>query len=456
MAQAIRSIPSAPSGVFASETVPRSLRLGAVLFYSLLGVIALAAIPYGAAAPWWKAVLQCAIFLISGVTVAHRTIAIEQLKRNWRIFLPLVAFICYALIQTLSWPLRGVPISADVFQTRLFVIQIAALLALGWLLIQYVDSRKRLLRLLDVVIAVGFFSAAFGLLRQLTRHEPGFLLANLAGSGYAQFINPNHFAFLMEMCLGLALGICAARGVGGHRLRIYLLATVPMWIALVLSNSRAGIVSLFFQALFVGFVFFHHCLWPITEKATRSTAATYLLRGVLVIVLLAAATIAVIYLGGSPLAGKIDATHSELNQDAAKTFALRQNIWSSTWQLIKDHPITGIGFGGFWIAITKYHQASGETTPQQAHNDYLELVAGGGIVGVAIVMWLLFEFIRHARQGMRNRDRFMRAVSFGAVAGILAVSIHSIGDFGLHIPINAAVFSVLLTLTIIDVRPENV
>jgi O-antigen ligase len=458
MSEVIRSISSTGSRVFGtSEIWTRSLTAGAVLFYSVLAVIGLAAIPYGAAEPWWKAALQCAIFLIAGVTVAQKTITIEHLKRDWRIFVPAASLIGYALIQTIPGRQSGVTISADVFQTRLFVLQLAALLILGWLLVQHLERRKRLFQLIDVIIGIGFFSACFGLLRQLTQHQRGFFLPNLeAGFGYGQFINPNHFAFLMEMTLGLALGICAARGVAGNRFKIYLIAAVPMWLALVLSNSRAGIVSILFQVLFLSLAFFHNHVQPIAQKTTQSVATAYFLRAVLAITMLGAAMIAVAYVGGGPLSRKIDGVHSELNDETARTFALRQNIWSSTWQLIKDHPITGVGFGGFWIAITKYHQASGEITPQQAHNDYLELVASGGLIGVAIAAWFLVEVTRRARQRMRNRDRLSRAVSWGATAGILTISIHSVGDFGLHIPINSVVFCALVTLTIVDVRLENV
>mgnify|MGYP003694069815 CR=1 FL=1 len=42
------------------------------------------------------------------------------------------------------------------------------------------------------------------------------------------------------------------------------------------------------------------------------------------------------------------------------------------------------GMGAYWVSITAYHDASGVMTPQEAHNDYLELLASGGLVGLAI------------------------------------------------------------------------
>ncbi|MCA1602327.1 MAG: hypothetical protein LC776_12025, partial [Acidobacteria bacterium] len=86
----------------------------------------------------------------------------------------------------------------------------------------------------------------FGIVRQTTqRGEAGFILPYLMpGEGYAQFINQNHFAFLMEMALGLVLGLVVGGGVRRDRVLIYLVAVVPVWTALVLSNSRGGIFSM--------------------------------------------------------------------------------------------------------------------------------------------------------------------------------------------------------------------
>jgi O-antigen ligase len=169
----------------------------------------------------------------------------------------------------------------------------------------------------------------------------------------------------------------------------------------------------------------------------------------LIAVLLVGSIAAVIFVGGDPLASRIDTLSVELNQQTAQTYTLRQNIWQATWALIKDHPIAGVGFGGYWVAIAQYHRASGETTPQQAHNDYLELTASGGVVAVAIAVWFALIFANVARRAVNQEKRSGAAVAVGAVVGISTVAIHSLVDFGLHVPINAMVFAALIALVII-------
>lgn len=487
--------------------LPRALE--AIVFYALLVVIALAAIPYGTVQPWWKSVFRCLVFAIAFLYLVAQLLGSEtpRLKSAFssRLLRPILALIAFAFLQTLSTPSpprfllaatdQRTTISADVYQTRQFVVQLLALLLVGWLLVALVNSRRRLRHLVELVIGIGVASALFGLWRQVSQHGPGFFLPGLrAGFGYAQFINTNHFAFLMELALGLTLGIVVCRGVKGRRLAIYLVAAVPMWIALVLSNSRGGILSLLCQVLFLALLFSagrdssetegelarepkQHSEQGPGKLARRLLGAsrTVVARGVLVAALLAGAVTTVVLVGGDPLAGRVERLGVELDRNIADSYTLRPAIWRATWGLIKDHPIAGVGFGGYWIAITKYHAASGETTPQQAHNDYLELFASGGVIGLALGIWFavaLFKTVRaklgqlrdeaQAAKGKGERGKgqgetvvddssawhnsFARAATIGALVGILTVAVHSLVDFGLHITINAVVFTVLVAI----------
>jgi O-antigen ligase len=445
---------------FNRDAVSRAIT--AAVFYSLLIVIALTAIPYGAAEPWWHALVDCLILALATLALIEKLLAgvhEETKPYAFQLLLPLLALIALALFQTLAWfsspAVNGIvlsrTLSSDVFQTRLFVIHLVALILAGWLLVRYGTTPRRLRYLVEMIIVIGVMSAGFGLWRQTSQSGIGFVLPYLrTGFGYGQFINANHFAFLIEMALGLTLGIAVCRGARGGRLVLYLLAAVPMWVAVVLANSRGGLISILCQVVFLAVLL-------VSNRAAGEGGKRFAriqrvaLQSVLVAAMLIGAAIAVVMVGGDPLVGRIDSISVELDRKTADSFTLRQNIWQATWELIKDHPVAGVGFGGYWIAITKYHRASGETTPQQAHNDYLELLASGGVIGLAIGVWFVVAFARVANRKVRNPDRFGRAVTMGALAGILTVAVHSLVDFGLHIPINALVCTALVALVVVDV-----
>ena len=110
------------------------------------------------------------------------------------------------------------------------------------------------------------------------------------------------------------------------------------------------------------------------------------------------------------------------------------------------HPILGVGLGGYWIGITAYHDASGLMTPQEAHNDYLELLSSGGVIGFAIGVWFVVTVVRATRRNLLAGD--MRTARLGAILGIVGVAAHSLVDFGLHILVNAIVFLALISIAI--------
>jgi O-antigen ligase len=232
-----------------------------------------------------------------------------------------------------------------------------------------------------------------------------------------------------------------------------------MWIALVLANSRGGILSILCQVIFLALL-----LGAGSEakgKASRSENRLFrasrmlAVRGVLIAALLAGAVATLVFVGGDPLGVRLGTVPLELDRQTADASTLRQSIWRATWEMVKDHPIAGVGFGGYATAIPKYHTASGETTPQEAHNDYLELLASGGLIALVICIWFVVSFLRAARREVEPDSRsssipYLRAAKLGALAGILTVGIHSLVDFGLHIPINAFVFTTLVAIVLID------
>ena len=76
--------------------------------------------------------------------------------------------------------------------------------------------------------SVGSGMRLFGILRQTTQRGSGFGLPLLLPDvGYGQFINKNHFAYLMEMSLGLVLGLILGGGLKREQALIYFSRFVP-------------------------------------------------------------------------------------------------------------------------------------------------------------------------------------------------------------------------------------
>jgi O-antigen ligase len=448
--------------------------LNRIIFYTLLLLIILAAIPYGTVEPWWEAVFECVVFALGALWMIEGVLSRGWLFREHRIFLPILILILYALIQTLALGQGSAnptglklwrAISADPFSTRLFVLKLLALTLVGVMLLRYTISQRRLRFLVHTLIAVALVSAFFGIVRQTAQHSAGFILPALSpGVGYGQFINRNHFAFLMEMVLGLILGLIAARGVRRDQLLVYLALALPLWTALVLCNSRGGLFSMLTQILFLALLFSQmgarrESLEQRREAKGRLWSLTHsvIFRPLLIIALVLTIFVGAVWIGGESLTSRLETVSSEMTTDSSQDYggAGRKEIWRATWEMIKDHPLMGVGFNGYWTAIPQYHHGSGTLTPQQAHNDYLELLASGGLIAVALVGWFLFLVFKEIRRSFRATDHFRRATAVGASIGFFGVAVHSVFDFGLHITINATVFAALIVIAGLRIEDER-
>jgi O-antigen ligase len=417
--------------------------LSKVIFAALVGLIAIAAIPYGTVEPWWKAAFVCAVFAICIFAIVESLVSGADRIEGRSVLLPMLALSVLAFVQTISLGSNDVwdAISADPFQTRFFVLQMLALTVFLALLYRYANTEWRVRVLVYTILGVAVMSAVFGILRHTTQQETGFVLPLLKqNQGYGQFINKNHFAYLMEMAFGLGLGILIAGGIKRDRMMIYVALLLPIWTGLVLANSRGGILAMLAQVLVAALLLLS---WQPTSIARSS-----IVKAVLVVALVAGVLFGSFWVGGDRLATNFEAARSEFNPNVAtsRDGVSRNEIWRASLKMFSAHPFLGVGLGGYWIGITAYHDASGLMTPQEAHNDYLELLSSGGLIGFAIGVWFVVVVVRMIRKNLSVDTGFARAVRFGAVLGLTGVAAHSLVDFGLHIIVNALVFITLIMM----------
>lgn len=444
--------------------------LDSTIFYGLVIVIVLTAIPYGTVDSWSEALFECALFFLTLLWIVHGFILGSWRVGNARLLTPMIALVLLAAVQCVAWwktDLAGEQVwfalSADPFETRVFVFRVAALVLAALLVIRFTSTTKRLGILVHAIIVVAIGTALFGIARQAMQHGQGFVLSRLQpDQGYGQFINKNHFPFLVEVGFGLVVGVAFMQKGRRERVLLYVSALLLMWAAIVLSNSRGGLLAITVQAIFAALLFVNLKRLGRERGATqtgwvrwtRSIGVTTVTIGALLLIIVAG----VAWLGGDQLATGVDtATREMIGVDRSEMHegARRRDIWQATWRMFKAHPIAGAGLGGYWAEVPRYHPASGVLTPQQAHNDYLELLASGGVLGASLFVWFTIALIRQARQSVFTAEGFQRAVLFGAIISVVGAGVHSIVDFGLHITINALVFVVLLGIVSLKAMPRE-
>ncbi|WP_198265041.1 O-antigen ligase family protein [sulfur-oxidizing endosymbiont of Gigantopelta aegis] len=125
----------------------------------------------------------------------------------------------------------------------------------------------------------------------------------------------------------------------------------------------------------------------------------------------------------------------------------RDEVVRDTITMIKDYPLTGTGGGTYDISFLRYRGDDISGFYNHAHNDYVQFMAEYGLVGMTLLSLLVLSCLFSALFAMRKRNhRLLKGMAFSSAMGILALLIHSMVDFNLQIPANAALFVVLLAV----------
>jgi O-antigen ligase len=271
---------------------------------------------------------------------------------------------------------------------------------------------------------------------------------------FGPFINRHHFAGYMELALALPLGLVFTGSIEKEKKFIYLFAAGLMAVALVMTNSRGGIIALLAEILFLiatmGFRRKRHKHRESEEEEPRRLRGAAMKAG-LALALVVSLFAGVVLLGGEEALSRFVGS---VNTDDPTTG--RAHFWGVTVDIIKNHPLIGTGLGAFSVVYTGYDSRNGMYRLEQAHNDYLQVLSDGGIVGALIGLFFLVSLFRMGFARRESRDDFRRGVATGALAGCFAVLIHSFFDFTLHTPANALLFLVLAALATINGRVEDV
>jgi len=307
--------------------------------------------------------------------------------------------------------------------------------------------------LVRTITIFGFSLAIFGLTQSFTSPTKVYWIRELPQStAFGPFINRHHFAGYMELTLALPLGLLFAGSLEKDKRFIYLFAAGLMGVALIMTNSRGGIISLIAEVLFLAAVSGfgkRHKSREVEQKTrrVRGAAARTALALVLIVVIFAG----VVLLGGESALSRLVGS---VNTDDPTTG--RAHFWSVTVDIIKAHPVIGTGLGAFGVVYTRYDSRNGLFRLEQAHNDYLQVLSDGGIVGFLIGLCFIVMLFRIGFARRESRDDFRHGVSIGALAGCFAVLVHSFFDFTLHTTSNALLFLILVALATMNGRVEQV
>jgi O-antigen ligase len=167
-------------------------------------------------------------------------------------------------------------------------------------------------------------------------------------------------------------------------------------------------------------------------------AATALLkkRAPLVVAAVALATIVAFAAGDARIRQKIVSIPRMLQGPTDVNAATRFVLWDVSWELIKNHPILGVGMGDFTTEAEKLIGERPVTTATDSHNIYLQVLATRGLVGFIPFVFFWIVLVRSLWQvrsrigggGKSGRQGFGRHFCDGVIAATVAVLVGALSE----------------------------
>lgn len=354
-------------------------------FYILIFVMPLAKHPL-----WSRMIGDLTVFkYLGGVCLLYAVfhLAIRRASppflRTWQARLFLALF----LLATLSYVTKSLR-SDLAFSPFLSYL---SFLLLFFITLTVVDSLRRFRRVLMVTIGSVAFASLYVIREWQKSHNfysdfrPGWVVGDA-----------NSFAISALLCLPLAFYLMLERRSPWER-SFYAGCLVVTLVAVTLGASRGG-----FLGLVAGFLFL---VWKSRQRIRNLALASVLLIPVSLL------------LPSSPLQRLLHPTWVDTQAVESRTAA-----WEAGINMIKTHPIFGVGLGNFKPLVRQYQDRATQVEII-AHNTYIEIGAELGLPALLVFLALLFSSYRSLervrRRAIRSGARLLALAALGIEGGLV-------------------------------------
>lgn len=267
-----------------------------------------------------------------------------------------------------GWAILSLTWTAQVDETLGMLPTVIRCLGLFWLLYEYADEEERGALLLQAYV-LGCYVCLLGVVRSFRQ---GLTIDDNEYARYAvSQLDPNDLAVILALGVPMAWHLVSSKK-----------SRVPAWVnhlyvplaicGVALTGSRGGLLALITAILIIPWSFRRLGLW--TKLGVAVSAALVLL--------------GMTYFVPEDALARFATIPKELAQG---TLTHRTTLWRVGFELLRDHPLVGLGAGAF--AQEVYAQGA-FMKPQVAHNVFLGILFDLGVVGCALFASLVVSLFR--------------------------------------------------------------
>jgi O-antigen ligase len=340
----------------------------------------------------------------------------------------------------------GRPLSIEPAATRLALVVVAAIVLLFWCA-RAMFARGGVRATVRAVAWIGLFVSPIAIIQHimpLPIIDAAWGLTSRGLRPFGPFVNRNDFAGWLIMAIPLTVGYLIARLQSRYRAgepldTETLVDSKSLWLATAVCLMAAGLLGSLSRSgllgAFAGLVFFA----LISRRRVTATRAGLAIAGVALALAIASA-----YADMGALSSRF------MEGTVSEGMSTRLSIWRQTRPIVRDFWPLGAGVGTYQAVMVPYQTMSRYFTISHADNEFLQILAEGGLLlGLPVAMVLLAGGRIVARRLREDRTPifWLRA---GAAAGIVALATQNMVEMTLRIPANAVLFAILAAVAVHD------
>ena len=421
----------------ASRAVPLSFSIARAW---LIATLLLAPLAFGAVQSWyWAALAVAAAFLL--LLWAIGCVQQGAIRTHWSpLYIPAALFLVLGMVQ------YAANCSFNGYATWESLIKFVTDLVFFFLADQLwaAAPTKAWERFGLVVTLYAFSMSLFAIIQFFSSHGLIYWKVKTQGSTFGPYVNHDDYAGLLEMLIPIAAVYVLSRARSRGERAFLSFATIVSVCSVLLSGSRGGLIVLLAESIILMAVFYKQ------STGTRP-------RSVGMIVTLGTGAVALLFFWLAPAhISKRLATVAGLMNSPEVTLGERWIVWKDSLGIIRNHPLMGTGLGTFEVSFPRHQSFASDLVWDHAHNDYVEALAETGIVGGILMVLALIFFFKTAFKDLTQRLRHEEGwIQLGAALGVCGLLVHSVGDFNLHIPANAAWFAMCAAIATTSARHQG-
>lgn len=413
-----------------STVVPLPFKIARFLLLSMLMVAPMA---FGAVQTWaWAslAVIAAVLLILWAVgCIQQGTAAIHC----GPLYAPAALILLLGIVQ-----LTG-HLTLDPFGTREALIELSSDLIFFFLAGQFwADASEKVRKSFGLAVAIyAVLMTLFGIVQFFSSHGLLYWSIHTQGNVFGPYVNHNDYAGLMEMLIPVTLCYALSQPLRSPLRPLFLLGVCSAVASVLLSGSRSGMISVLVEMAVLGVL-----LWRLKEVHFVGKRKPLGLMG--------AAGAAALFLVLTPAsAWRHMETIAGVASKPEVTLEDRLVVSHDALKALKAYPWLGTGLGSFEPVFPQFQSFPTDLVWNHAHDDYVEGLMETGAVGGLLILAALLLFFSQWFSNLHERLKHTGGwIELGTALGCCGLLVHSLADFNLHIPANAAWFAVSAALSV--------